>query len=340
VEDSDNYHPEPTNGYEDMTYFKDPMRDKGQPAPPDVSNLTERPIYGGQIQGDCDNPTILQPGVYYATGPEPGCHRDCGIAATGAPISITGCVNFAASGGFGDYVFFGGMHLPAAGTTVNVVPGRYVMAGALDGNAAFYMHNGVVLTDQTPLGLDGIAQENTDAGELFIFTDAFYPGLERPAALANIESNLQFGMVDIQMGNTELSRVNLHGLNPTLSLPDNLKDFAPTVFWMDQRNSTILYTPDGNIDYTSCGGNHSLNDPCTNTSNRIEPNMHLQAHPNLDLFGAVYLPRGADLTFLGHGTIDSPMQVIAGTVSLQGSPSLTLQRPTRFVSRRIVSLIE
>jgi hypothetical protein len=317
------------------------MRDKGQPAPPDVSQLAEHPIEGGLISGDCDNPAVLNPGVYYATGPQPGCKNSCAAVATGQPVRVTGCATFSTGGaGFGDFVFFGGLHFPSSNTEVSVVPGRYVMAGALEGNAVFYMHNGVALVDQTPLGVDGMAQPNSDAGEIFIFTDPFYPGLERPAALAAIESNLQFGMVDVQMGNTDRSHVNLHGLNPMVTLPDNLKDFAPTVFWMDQRNSKVLYTADGNIDYTSCSGTHSLNDPCTNSSSRIEPEVHLHAHPNMDLFGVVYLPRGADLTFQGHGTITSPVQVVAGTVSLQGSPSLTLMRPTRFLTRRIVSLIE
>ena len=94
------------------------------------------------------------------------------------------------AGGFGNYVFFGGLHFPSTQTTVSVNPGRYVRAGALSGTPMFYMHNGVTLTDQTSLDANGIAQPNSDVGA---------------------------------------------------TLPGNLKDFAPTVVWMDQRNSNILY---------------------------------------------------------------------------------------------------
>jgi hypothetical protein len=117
----------------------------------------------------------------------------------------------------------------------------------------------VLLSDQTPLGLDGIAQPKTDAGETVAFMGSFATA-------------------------------------------------APEAFWTDQRNSTILYISDGSLD----------------------SNMQMQTHANLDLCGELDPPWGVGFTFLGE-TIESPMQVIAGTVSLQGSPSPSMVRPARLV---------
>jgi hypothetical protein len=63
-----------------------------------------------------------------------------------------------------------------------------------------------------------------------------------------------------------------------------------------------------NIDITTCGSGHTLDNPCTNTAmaNSSTPAMTLQAHPNDSLYGMVYQPRGSWLTMQGNGNITSP----------------------------------
>jgi hypothetical protein len=43
---------------------------------------------------------------------------------------------------------------------------------------------------------------------------------------------------------------------------------------------------------------------------------------NFDVFGTVYLPRGASLQFQGSGNIDPPVQFIAGTYGLRGGAQI------------------
>jgi hypothetical protein len=320
------------NGFADLPMmFEDPMRDLGQPLPP--TGLPPVEVPGGTLLGDCDNPAVVQPGAYYAT-------KTTGqdVQATGQPITISGCVTFSSgSSGFGGYVFYGGLSISGPGTVATFEPGRYVLAGSTTGYI-LSQRNGTIVQDNTPL-LGGASQPNTDAGEIFIFTDAKYPGLDVPPdPVKSILSNLKFGDIDIQSGNQ--IEMNLHGLNKNATtgalLPGDLTKFAPTVFWQDQRNSTILYTADGNID-VSCG---TLDSPCMNDDQTISPNMHIQAHPNLFLYGLFYQPRGASLTFQGHGDIQTPLQLITGALSLQGGPNITLQPISNPFTRRVVALIE
>jgi len=334
VDNPGNFTPTPTSGLGDLTYFQDPMRGLGQPPPP--TGLPDMPVLGGTINGDCNNPTVLSPGNYYATAQS---KKGGGIVATGLPITVTGCLTFSSgTGGFGGYVFFGGLSFPSTHTVVTFHPGRYVVAGALPGNPVFWQHTGVTLTDNTPLTANGESQSNTDAGELFIFTDTNYPGLQVPSMVQAIQDQLQFGTVQVQMGNNDGSLVNLHGLNKLSdNLPSELKAFAPALFWQDQQNSQVVYKPDGTID-TSCGG--SLSKPCLNTDPRIAPQMDLQAHPNLHLYGLLYQPRGAWMVFQGNGTLEAPMQIVTGFLSTTGSSTVTLTRLPNPFTRRVVALLE
>src|SRR5574340_539822 len=78
----------------------DPMRGKGQPPPP--TGLSDHQIFGGAIAGsnDPNNPLILTPGNYYATGKD----NSGNPFATGEPLKISGYVRFSDNGtGFGDY---------------------------------------------------------------------------------------------------------------------------------------------------------------------------------------------------------------------------------------------
>jgi len=342
VDNPGNFTPTPENGFSDGSSFRDPMRNKGQPPPPTLAQAPAVEVPGGTINGDCASPTVLNPGSYFAVDNVGGCKgAGCPTVATGDPVRITGCVIFSAGGGnFANYVFYGGANFDSPGTTATFDPGRYVFAGAEQNNPVFVQSNGVTLTDQTPLS-GGASVPNTDAGEIFIFTNTNYPGLQLPAKVQNIASTLDFGVVDLQMGNNASSLINLHGLNPdSLALPPELRKFAPTVFWQDQQNSTIKYTADGNIDTTSCGPGYTLSNPCPNTDPDIEPDMFMQAHPNLHLYGVVYQPRGANLTIQGNGNLTSPMMLISGSVNLQGGPNVTLQNLNRNLRRKVVALVQ
>ena len=172
VDNPGSFLPTPENRSDIPMFFQDPMRDKGQPPAP--ATLPEIPVANGAISGNCSNPTQLAPGAYFAINPGTG-------RGTGQPIQISGCVNFVSTGGFGNYVFFGGASFPSTQTTVTFGPGRYVLAGALPSNPIFSTSNGVVLQDQTPL-VNGQSVQNSDAGEIFVFTDLNYPDLQPPPA--------------------------------------------------------------------------------------------------------------------------------------------------------------
>jgi len=328
VNDPSKFEPPPTAGYADLPIFDDPMRGKGQPPAP--TGLPDRPVYMGSLSGgDCNNPPVYGPGNYYAV--------DAQGRATGNPITISGCVKFSAgAGGFGNFVFFGGLNIGSNAVTFH--PGRYILAGTKTGKI-LELPNNAIMQDNTPLGSDGYSIPNTDAGEIFILTDAYYPGLQVPAAVQAIREQLRFGEVYIQSGNKY--EMNLHGLNADHSaLPEELKTFAPTVIWQDQRNSPIKYNSQGYVDYTSCGSGHSLDNPCPNPDPTIRPGMILQASPKLQLYGLLYQPRGAGIEFQGNAHIRSPLQVISGSVSLQGGNTLELMDIPNPLRRRGAMLVE
>jgi hypothetical protein len=327
----------PQNGFGDGSYFKDPMRGKGQPPAP--SGLPSFEIMNGTIAGsaDEDDPTILQPGNYYAVRRTPLGE----IIATGDPIRVTGHVVFSNGvGEFGDYVFFGGLHFTSTHTVATFEPGRYILAGA-KGNPGtlFRFENGVTLQDATPL-VGGQSVPNTDAGELFILTDSRYPGLEIPSLVQPVADLLNFGVADLQAGNNSSSVINLHGLNRNHpNLPEALKPFAPAVLWQDQRNSRVLYTADGQVDISSCGAGRTLDNPCPGAGNNAV-GMHLQASPNTFLYGAIYQPRGTWLTLQGSGEVSAPLQLITGSLDVQGGPEITLIGLSDPLMRKTVALVE
>jgi hypothetical protein len=155
--------------------------------------------------------------------------------------------------------------------------------------------------------------------------------------------------------------LNLHGLNPSNpQTPTELQPFGPTVFWTDQGNSPILYDAYGNVlDSTSCGGGGSLNSPCANpdvgkvsagadevtvtgnaVSNPPSTLFNLQASPNFHLYGTMYQPRGDTLNFQGSGTVTNPLQIITGTLVMQGTPTILQPIPTNPLIKRMVALVE
>ncbi|MCL5742819.1 MAG: pilus assembly protein TadG-related protein [Acidobacteria bacterium] len=322
----------PTNGALN-NYFDDPMAGKGQPKAP--AGLTDRPVSGGTIVGSSDpaNPRLMPAGNYFATATDSN-----GVAyATGDPLDISGYVRFGGdASGFSSFVFFGGVRISHQGTTVTFEPGMYVVAGVKSG-ALFSMTSNASLTDLTT----GTGQ-NTDAGEIFIFTDTNYRGqgqaLQIPTLVQPIASQLKQGTVGFQAGNNSSAAINLHGLNNgSPALPPQLKAFAPVLMWQDQANSVLKYDDNGYID-TSCGNP----DGCPNTAlaSAQSAQLILQGAPTVNYYGTVYQPRGAWTTVIGGGDYNVPVQLIAGAMRIQGNASFSMIQPVGPISRRMVALVE
>jgi Flp pilus assembly protein TadG len=310
----------PQTGIPDGSLFTDPMSGKGQPPPP--TGLPNYPVLNGAVPAN----TVLTSGNYYAV--------DSKGAPTGQPLTFGTNVTFK-DGAFGNWVVFGGVV-----GSVNIGPGRYVMAGSATGTTLNW--NSSMVMDQTPLDANGQAVAPTDAGEIFILTDTNYPGLQIPPALQsapNVLNSLAQGNVQIKSGNSAQWDIDLHGLNTASgAVPAELTSFAPALLWQDQANSTIQYNPDGTIN-TSCG---SLDSPCLNSNlkNTSSTYWTIDARPNVQLYGALYQPRGAGIFFQGHGTLTAPIQIVTGYISMQGGPTISLQKVPNGFRRRIAALIE
>jgi hypothetical protein len=317
---SGNWVSAPTNGMPDGSLFQDPMQ--GFKQPPAPVGLPDRPILNGFIPAN----TVLSSGNYYAVNGK-------GVP-NGMPLTFGSNVTFR-DNLFGNFVIFGGIQ-----GNVNFGPGRYIYAGSANGTILNW--NKAMIQDQTALDAGGNVTPPKDAGEIFVLTDTNYPGLEIPTALRNapaVLNSLAQGNVQVKSGNSSQWGINLHGLNPEdPAVPAELKNFAPTLLWQDQANSTIKYTPDGHID-TSCG---DLDSPCTNANlkNSDSTWWTIDAHPNAQLWGALYQPRGAGIAFQGHGTLTAPVQLVTGYISMQGSPTIVFQKVPNGLRRRIAALIE
>jgi hypothetical protein len=308
------------------------MRGKGQPPPP--TGLSNHPVPGGTIVGsnDPNNPTILPPGNYYAT-------NSAGTAATGNPITVSGYVKFSNQGtGFGDFVIFGGFTNQGGGAVATFDPGRYIFAGVRpknngDPNALFNVAANMSLIDP---GYDN----TTSAGEIFVFTDANYRAqgrsLEIPALVAPIASQLKQGNAGFQTGSNSSVVTQLHGLNyNSPNLPAELKKFANVLTWQDQANSVVKYDEYGN--FVNCD---SYICPNTTLSSNKSPEMFLQGSPNARMYGTIYQPRGSWTTVQGGGTYKVPVQLIAGSLRVQGNASFMMEKLPIPVTVRTEALVE
>jgi hypothetical protein len=332
LQGSSDWNAAPTNGQRDGPLFLDPMRGKGQPPAP--KGLPDMPVAGGILTGGSTPETalVLPPGNYYATQGSPP-------KATGEPLKFSGHVRFTNNGsGFGEYVFFGGVENQSAGTVVTLAPGAYYFAGVLpksngDPRNLFEISKNMTLKDQTES-----FGANSDAGELLVFTDLNYPGLEVPPLVGQLPTELRHGSSGFAAGSTDSAMVNLHGLNGSSpQLPEAYRKFAPTVVWQDQSNSVVKYDSLGHID-TSCGNAGGCPNP--NLRNPKSARLYLRASPNTHLYGIVYQPRGAWTDMSGGGSYSAPVQLIAGAVSLQGNSQLNLLNVDNPLRRRVVALVE
>jgi len=321
---SGNWTATPTTGMPDGNLFTDPLESGTPPLgqPPAPTGLADHPILNGVVPAN----QVLPSGNYYSVNSK-------GVP-DGQPLSFGANTTFK-NGPFGNFVIFGGIQ-----GNVTFGPGRYIFAGSTTGTTLNW--NSVKVQDQTPPDASGNATAPNDAGELFVLTDTHYPGLQIPSALANTPSvlnNLAQGNVVIQSGNSSNWGIDLHGLNPSSTdVPPELKPFSPTLLWQDEANTTIKYNPDGSID-TSCG---SLDSPCLNTNLKSTDSTYwtIDANPNVQLWGALYQPRGAGIFFQGHGTLTAPMQIVTGYISMQGGPSIVLSKVPNGLRHRVTALIE
>ncbi len=327
----------PQNGYSDRAIFKDPMRGLGQPPPPTLAEAPAHPITLGNLLGGPDeaNPVVYQPGSYYAV--------DGNGKPTGDPLTVHGYIRFASdSGGFGDYVFYGGLRNQSGGTVVEFDPGRYVIAGVTpqgqNPKPLFDVQTNMTIQD----GTQTFNQAPPNAGEIFIFTDTSYPGLQPPPQLAGTQAynSLQMGISGFQTGNNADISINIHGLNRASdALPEELKPFSPVVLWQDQHNSVVKYTPQGYID-TSCGNNASTGCPNTALANPASVEMFFKASPALHIWGVAYQPRGAFTSMVGGGGYDSPLQLIAGALKVHANSNLRLAEINQPLFIKKVALVE
>ena len=330
----------PRNGFADGEDFRDPMRGKGQPPAP--TGLPDHPVPGGVIAGGLLGGTVtLPPGKYFASDPLTG-------APLGTPIVIAGNVTFSDGGtppcgGFCNYMFFGGLATGAL-TTTTFSPGRYVFAGAqpVSGGPGVALMAGVnaVVKDMTPLS-NGQITQNSDAGEIFIFTDSSYAGLQLPAAIKN--AGLSFPQVTAGFQGGLGFSVTLHGLNANASaLPSDLNSFAPVLFWQDQANTTLSYNADGSLN-TACGSvcSHVLSVP--GSQQMIIGAAQAGGQPSVNLLGTIYAPRGAWTTLLGvlpGDTIRGPLQIITGSLQMAVNTTLDVTPLPNPPTRLTVSLIQ
>ena len=331
------------NGFPDGDYFTDPMA--GKPQPPAPTGLVERPVLGGVIVGGLlpSLTRVMPPGVYYAalsTGP--GTH-----VATGTPITIVGHVEFSDGagnpcGGFCEYVFYGGLVTGALSRTT-FSPGRYILAGAqpVGGGPGVGLTVGAnaVIRDKTPL-VSGKITQNTDAGQIFIFTDDGYPGLTPPAAITS--SGLSFPQVQAGVLVGLGGEVTLHGINPSHpSLPNELRGYGPVLMWQDRANTTLKYQANGLLDRT-CGSicNNILSVP--GSQEMVIQATQKNGRSGTNLYGIVYGPRGSWLTILGvfpGDTVAGPMQVITGALQMTLNTDLDMELLPNPGKRWVVSLV-
>ena len=127
--------------------------------------------------------------------------------------------------------------------------------------------------------------------------------------------------------------------------------------WQDRADSTITLDSRGNITVpatnpvtgqlepctpvgiTSGGSGPSCNPNAPTQTDLAAETIQFQAHPNLNLSGAIYQPQGATFNFTGSGNVTSALQIITGGVTMSGSDTIQLVTVANPTIRFIVALI-
>jgi hypothetical protein len=268
---------------------------------------------------------------------------------------------------FGCFFFYGG--LKVSGVTMTMSAGEFVMVGGGASGKEFTVANNSFIDS---LASCPNPSSCTTAGVMFIMTGSsspitcgsngcsnangdLYPNLRYQIAsnplltqAATATSMLNFGSVSILAGAGQASAAvtGLVARNLPLNVPSSnanslsntLGPFDGVVIWQDQANSTIEYTSVGNIN--TCGSPPSIDTPCTKTLPVSgSEGMTLQASSGTGIQGIVYQPRGAFLQTQG-GTIQGPIQIITGAISMSGGGTINVTLPPTSAKRRVVALVE
>jgi hypothetical protein len=206
--------------------------------------------------------------------------------------------------------------------------------------AGFSIGANAVVQDRTPL-VNGKVTANTDAGEIFIFTDKNYSGLTVPSAFTG--SGLSFPEVQAGLIAGVNASITLHGLNKdSANLPSELKPYAPVLLWQDRANTTLQYQANGFLD-RSCGSvcSHTLSVP--GSQQMIVTAGQISGNPATNLYGTIYGPRGSWLTIVGTlagDTVAGPLQVISGALQMTVNATLDVDPVPNPPSRLLASLIQ
>ena len=362
--------PTPTG---DGPQFNDPMSNRHSSQPPlATTTLPLIPVPGGALSALTNAGQICEngcpPGIYYATAKD----RNGGTTEhpSGAQLTINGNISFGQGSPFNEFMFVGGLNV-STNSNVTLGPGRYVYAGVADPrDNVLDIPNGVTFT-----GGNG-----SDAGRIMIYTDfreganreaggtsaesyagqmdavynqlrTFYTtqasdaGGNSWAWVPWANSGLKHGAVSIQSGNNAQSQVTLYGLKAgDGNIPSDLEPYAPVLMWQDQHNSYVKYTNNAQVD-TSCG---DINSPCTRTvgssPGQVDddgaPEFNIQASPFTTYQGVIYQPRGSWTSFYASGDYIGPIQVVAGSMKVQGTSDLQLTGLTVPLTIYTVSLVE
>jgi hypothetical protein len=177
-------------------------------------------------------------------------------------------------------------------------------------------------TNTNPLLAQAAAAGMLNFGSVSILSGADSPGAAVTGLVAkNVPANLPSSNAD--------------------SLSNTLGPFDGVVIWQDQANSTIRYTTSlGYINTSPACGGTSIDYPCTKTLPVTgSEGMTLQAPANSGIEGIVYQPRGAFLQTQG-GTIQGPIQIITGAISMAGGGAINVTMPPTSAKRRVATLVE
>jgi hypothetical protein len=269
---------------------------------------------------------------------------------------------------FGCFFFYGGLTV-SPGATMTMGGGEFVMVGGGASGMDFVASGGAFLDslvscpNPSNCATAGVILIMTGSSSAFACSATacsgnangdLYPNLlyqinspgNQILVQAASAGMLNFGSASLQAGAdnagaavTGLVARNLPNNLPisnAASLANTLAPFDGVVLWQDQANSSIGYTSLGDIN-TSCG---NIDYPCTKTlAVPASAGMTLQAPANTGIEGIVYQPRGAFLQ-TGGGTIQGPMQIITGAISMQGGGTINITLPPTSAKRRVVALVE
>jgi hypothetical protein len=265
------------------------------------------------------------------------------------------------SSNFGCFLFYGGLTV-SSGATMTMGAGEFVMVGGGSSGMDFAVSSGAFLdsqvtcTNPSACSTAGIILIMTGTSSAITCSSAtrtnangdLYPSLcnqinSNPVLVnaATMTTMLNFGAVSLLAGADSSSKAvtGLVARNLPSSVLTNLNftlaPFDGVVLWQDQANSTIVYQSNGNIN-VSCG---NIDNPCTKTL--VAPSsagMTLQASSGTGIQGIVYQPRGGFLQ-TGGGSIQGPLQIITGAVSMGGG-TINITQPPTSAKRRAVALVE